>query len=72
MIHEFFATEFLPTQVIDVFGVTKTVRTSTTRLKLGEFSEYLNRIEEWARGHGMDLPHPDYLYFEAMGLRKSA
>lgn len=66
-IHEFLATEFLPTRQVEVFGQVKQVRTSTASLKVGEFSEYLNRVEAWAVDHGIELPHPDELYLEAMG-----
>lgn len=34
---------------------------STRGLKTSEFSEYLNKIEEWAIGFGIILPHPDDL-----------
>lgn len=40
---------------------------STTALGVREFTEYLNEIESFWAGHmGIDLPHPEDRYYEAM------
>ncbi len=68
--HDLMCEFLLPTREIEVFGVVRRVHGRTSTLKVEEFSEFLQRIDEWARGKGIMLPHPDDLYFEAMGLRK--
>lgn len=69
-VHDFFVDEFLPTRAIKIRGETKVVQITTSRLKVKEFSEFLNNVDhhcgsEW----GISLPHPDGVWQEAMGQR---
>lgn len=43
---------------------------STTKLTVREFTEYLNMIELWASDLGMVMPHPEDIYYTAMGYMK--
>lgn len=52
-------------------GVVKERLRSTTELSVGEFTEYLNAIEEWAADFmGMTLPRPEDQYAIAMGYER--
>ncbi len=42
----------------------------TSDLNTAEFTELLNRIEEYANNAGLNLPHPEDLYYEAMGIKQ--
>jgi len=41
--------------------------TSTTRCSVAQFTEYLNAVEATALDMGCVLPHPEDVYYEAMG-----
>lgn len=44
----------------------------TSKLPVDEFSDFLNKIEAFVGSeYGIGLPHPDDLYNEAMGRKKS-
>ena len=43
---------------------------STTKLKVGEFKDYLEQIDIFASEYGIVLPRPEDLYFESMGYTK--
>lgn len=45
--------------------------TSTTDCDTKQFTEYLNAIEVAANGIGCQLPHPEDIYYEAMGKKSS-
>jgi hypothetical protein len=42
---------------------------STTKLKLGEFKDYLEQIDMFIADYGIVLPRPDDLYYESMGIK---
>jgi len=50
------------TQVLDLI--------STTWAKVEQFTEYLNRVEQYYQAAGIPLPHPDDVYYEAMGYER--
>lgn len=70
-LHDWLATEFLPTRVIEIYGRAHSVRSSTSSLSVTEMASYMGAIEHWA---GSDLqcalPHPIVMWEEAMGLHK--
>ncbi len=42
----------------------------TSELNTSEFTDFLNRIEVYARAElGCDLPHPEDKYYEALGIK---
>lgn len=66
--HEVLTEKLLPTrEITDLDGNELTVRTSTKSLKVEEFGNYLNDIDRLAAQQGILLPHPEDLYYEAMG-----
>lgn len=51
-----------PIEVPDLItGELRPCPRSTRGLNTNQFTEYLNKIEEWAIGEGIILPHPDDL-----------
>ncbi len=42
----------------------------TSELNTAQFTEFLNRVEEYANHAGLNLPHPEDIYYEAMGYDK--
>ena len=42
----------------------------TSDLNTAQFTEFLNRIEEYSNNAGLILPHPEDIYYEAMGYDK--
>jgi len=69
--HELFKKTYLPTKVIDFSGTVCRVAKSTTKLKTSEFTNYLENIDWYSAKHlGLVLPHPDDLYWAAMGLKQ--
>ena len=67
--HELFKKTYLPTKVIDFGGTVVRKTKSTTKLKTGEFTDYLEKIDQYSAEHlNLVLPHPDDLYWAAMGL----
>ncbi len=69
--HEWFKEKFLPSRLIDFHGsIVKTIKT-TTKLTTKEFTDYLDQIDRYCVEYiHLHLPHPDDLYYDAMGLRK--
>lgn len=43
--------------------------TSTTDANVKQFTEYLNDIDHYMTSKGIILPHPEDLYYEAMGIQ---
>jgi len=43
---------------------------STTKMKIGEFTEYLTAIEQWSAEMGILLPKPEDVYYTAMGYTR--
>jgi hypothetical protein len=43
---------------------------STTKLKVGEFKDYLEQIDIFISEYGIILPRPDDLYYESMGIKR--
>ena len=63
---EYFKTLFLGQETTEIKGKSITMTRSTAKLKTGEFSELLDRIDHYCNDEwGIRLPHPDY-YDEAM------
>lgn len=54
----------------EVMGQVITELPSTTKLSTKDFTEYLNLIENWASDMGIVLPHPEDLYYKAMGYMR--
>ena len=45
----------------------------TSELNTAEFTEFLNRIEVYANAElGINLPHPEDIYYEALGINEPA
>ena len=66
-IHDALRAELLmPETYRDLQGATHECLPSTSKMKLGEFAEYLNAIERWASAEGMILPHPEDVYYKAV------
>lgn len=57
-LHEAFKQRFAEAMVADVFGKTVTIY-STAKMKVGEMSEYLDRVFAFAAGEGIVLPLPE-------------
>ena len=43
---------------------------STTKLKVGEFKDYLEQIDMFISEYGIILPRPDDLYYESLGITR--
>jgi len=67
--HEELALMFLePITYTGLDGEERTRRTSTTKLNVKQFAEYLEQIDRWAISEQQySLPKPEDLYCEAMG-----
>lgn len=66
-IHEWFKDQFLGKRAVQINGITTIVTRSTTKLKIPEFTEYLQRIEHYARDElDLQLTHPADHYPVAM------
>lgn len=57
-LHEAFKQRFAEAMVADVFGKTVTIY-STAKMKVGEMSEYLDRVFAFAASEGIVLPLPE-------------
>ena len=42
----------------------------TSDLNTAQFTDFLNRIEEYANNAGLNLPHPEDSYYDAMGIKQ--
>lgn len=69
-LHVAFRKKYLQPITIEAFGEKHEELPSTTKLKVGEFTEYLNEIENLVADIGIVLPHPEDLYYEAMGYAR--
>lgn len=66
--HEALAEKFLePEHYMDLDGNIKRKNKSTTKLKVDEFTEYLECIDRLAAQSGCRLSRPEDLYYKAMG-----
>ena len=64
MLAEYFKQKFLGVRQRIIYGENITMALSTTDLNTEEFTNYLNRIQEWANtDQGIILPNPEDLYF---------
>lgn len=63
-LHEAFKQMFAEAQVAEVFGRTVTTH-STAKMKVGEMSEYLDRVYAFAASEGIILPLPEDQRFAA-------
>lgn len=60
---EYFKRQFLSPRIVEVRGEITEVFT-TTKLKVDEMTEYLKRIEAFASGLGIFLPHPEDMHLD--------
>lgn len=67
-LHEIFKLRFLGTEKIQSMGYSIEIPKSTTKLTTQEFTDYLDKIEGLALSIDIRLPHPQDLYYEAMGV----
>jgi hypothetical protein len=59
--HDAFKRQFLGVeQGIDMFGNLYLMPKSSAKLKRGEFSAYMNKVQSFAFSEGVLLPLPDY------------
>lgn len=56
--HEYFKNYFCPVKFMSMPAGDDLQTKSTKLLDVGEFCHYLNRIEQWAQGHMIELPIP--------------
>jgi hypothetical protein len=64
--------KFLPDETIEYGGKQIKKNKSTSRLKVKEFTVFLEHVDRWAVSEmGIILPCPEDIYFEAMGIKKS-
>jgi hypothetical protein len=74
-LHKDLAYKFLDSKVEERDGKTVVWVRSTTTLNVKEFTEYLNKIEQWAHFLTVDdenpftLPHPEDIYYDALNRR---
>lgn len=67
-IHAWLREKFLPTEVVEIKGEVKEARKSTADLNTKEMSKYLNDIDMYCAAElDLVLPHPQDLWYEAMG-----
>jgi len=66
-VHEHLSGSFLPHQVFNTKWGFKTRRKSTKDLNTKEFTDYLMRVDEWARDMGYDLSCPDDYHYALNG-----
>ena len=57
------------TETTTKLSVIKELR-STTKLKVGEFKDYLEQIDIFVSEYGIMLPRPEDLYYESMGIKR--
>lgn len=75
-LHFNLAYKFLDSEVKEIDGKAFIKVRSTTTLNVQEFTEYLNKIEQWAHFLTVDddkpftLPHPADTYYEALSIRE--
>ncbi len=68
-IHGWLNEKFLQTEVVEINGEVKELRKSTADLTVKEMSKYLNDIDMYcAADLDLVLPHPQDLWYEAMGM----
>ena len=63
-LHEFFAKKFLPMQEAKVFGKIIYKKTSTKELDTAIFKQYLDKIQIFASGEGIELLNPGDKHFD--------
>lgn len=66
-LHDYFRALYLPQRVIEIDDTSIKARKSTAKLKVQEFTEYLEQIEVYAADSlHCQLSHPDDLYWSAL------
>ena len=66
-IHEHVADNLLPKRVVVIGGEPIIVRTKTSKLHVGKFSDFLSRYDRWAYDkYQCRFSHPDDLYLKAV------
>jgi len=72
-LHEWLKRRFLGAEVVELQGERVEVRKSTRKLSTQQMTEYLEQIDWYCTEHlQLILPHPEELYWEAMGGRNAA
>ena len=66
VLHDFFKKKFLPWRSVPVFDDEVLQATSTTLLDTKEFSEYMDKIKEFALKWAIELPNPGDQGYEQM------
>lgn len=64
--HEYFKNYFCPVKLMAMPAGDDLQMKSTALLDVGEFSHYLNRIEQWAQSHMINLPIPPGSEYEQL------
>jgi hypothetical protein len=65
--HDIMRFKLLNPVVTEAMGEVVSQLPSTTKMKVKEFTQYLQAIERFASEMGVILPHPEDKYYEAMG-----
>lgn len=68
-LHTILRHKFLGYTEVTTKGETIKELRSTTKLKVGEFKEYLEEIDMFSAQYGIILPRPEDLYYESMGYK---
>lgn len=70
-LHAFFKAKFLGMTTREVMGEVIAEPHTSTTLNTKEFTEYLEQIDRFTSTElGISLPHPEDIYYEAMGMVK--
>ena len=64
--HEYFKNYFCPVKFMAMPAGDDLQMKSTALLDVGEFCHYLNRIEQWAQSHMINLPIPPNSEYESL------
>lgn len=64
--HEYFKNYLCPVKIMTMPAGDDLQLKSTTLLDVGEFCFYLNKIEQWAQGHMINLPMPPNSEYEQL------
>ena len=65
ILHEHFKKRFIGVETFSIFGQTETRGVTTTTLNTGEFTQYLDKIQQFASIElGVVLPNPGDLVFQ--------
>ena len=65
-----FQRTYLGNRPYQLDGKTYVRLVGTSDLNTAQFTDFLNRIEEYANNAGLNLPHPEDMYYEAMEIKQ--